>query len=75
MSDLVSFDVDLAAHEGTRLAAVLAAVDVHWDPIATYADEARAHRMLYSHLDADQQATYQELVAHGVLPDILEWSK
>ena len=40
----------------------------YWDPAEIYTGEAEAHRMLYSHLDADQQASYDMLVADGVLP-------
>ncbi|MGH3979839.1 MAG: DUF6400 family protein [Pseudonocardiaceae bacterium] len=69
MPNLVPFNVDLTAHEGVRLAAVLDALGPHWDPTEIYAGEAEAHRMLYSHLDADQQASYDVLVAGGVLPD------
>jgi len=69
MPDFVSFDIDLTAHEGARLAAVLDSLGPHWDPIEVYAGEAEAHRMLYSHLDADQRSSYDVLVAHKVLPD------
>ncbi len=72
MSSLIPFAIDLTAHEGTRLAAVLDALGPHWDPIQTYTDEAAAHRMLYAHLDPDQQAVYDLLIADGVLPDTSE---
>ena len=67
MPNLVPFNVDLTAHEGVRLAAVLDALGPHWDPAEIYTGEAEAHRMLYSQLDADQQADYDMLVADGVL--------
>jgi len=73
VSDLVPFTIDLTAHEGTRLAAVLDAFDSHWDPVETYTGETEAYRMLYSNLDADQQASYDMLVASGVLPDTPGW--
>lgn len=69
MADLVPFTIDLTAHEGARLAAVLDAVGPHWDPAEIYAGEAEAHHMLYAHLDPDQQAVYELLIADGVLPD------
>lgn len=69
MANLVPFTVDLTAHEGTRLAAVLDAIGPHWDPVAVNTGETEAHRMLYSALDDDQQASYDKLVAEGVLPD------
>ncbi len=69
MHNLVPFTVDLTAHEGTRLAAVLDAVGPDWDPTEIYTAEAEAHRLLYSHLDADQQTSYDILVAGRVLPD------
>lgn len=69
MAGLVPFDVDLTAHEGARLAAVLDALGPHWDPIQIYTGEAEAHRMLYADLDPDQQAAYDSLIADGVLPE------
>ncbi len=68
MPNLVPFNIDLTAHEGIRLAAVLDALGPYWDPTEIYTGEAEAHRMLYSQLDADQQADYDMLVTDGVLP-------
>jgi hypothetical protein len=68
MATLVPFTLDLTAHEGTRLAAVLDAVGPLWDPAEIYTGEAQAHRMLYAHLDPEQRATYDALIAAGVLP-------
>ncbi|MGH3924072.1 MAG: DUF6400 family protein [Pseudonocardiaceae bacterium] len=68
MPNLVSFDVDLTAHEGARLAVVLATLGADWDPTTIYAGEAEAHRMLYSQLDPGQQSSHDMLVAEGVLP-------
>ncbi len=65
-SQLVDFFVDLTAHEGQRLAAVLAATP-GWDPAAVLADETRAYDMLYSDLDAEQQAVLVGLRAAGVM--------
>jgi Family of unknown function (DUF6400) len=75
MANLVPFDVDLTAHEGTRLAAVLEALGPDWDPVEVYAGEAEARQMLYSNLDADQQSCYDLLIAHGVISDAMEWSQ
>jgi hypothetical protein len=72
MAGLVPFIFNLTTHEGARLAAVLDALGPHWDPIQVYTGEADAHRMLYADLDADQQATFDGLVAAGVLPDTRE---
>lgn len=69
MASHVPFNIDLAVHESTRLAAVLDALGWHWDPNEIYTGEAEAHRMLYAHLDPDQQAAYDLLIADGVLPD------
>ncbi|MGH3778187.1 MAG: DUF6400 family protein [Pseudonocardiaceae bacterium] len=69
MASHVPFNIDLTAHEGTRLAAVLDALGPHWDPTEIYTGEAEAHQMLYAHLDPDQQAAYDLLIADGVLPD------
>jgi hypothetical protein len=51
------------------LAAVLDALGPHWDPNQVFTDEAEAHRVLYTHLDSDQQAAYDLLIADGVLPE------
>jgi len=64
--DLATFTLDLTAHEQRRLAAVVAAMP-DLDPGAVLAAETEAHRMLYSNLDAEQQATYRMLVDAGVL--------
>lgn len=72
MASPVSFNIDLTLHETTRLAAVLDALGPQWDPTQIYTDEAQAHQMLYTHLDPDQQATYDLLIAHGALPDTPE---
>lgn len=72
MATLVPFTLDLTEHEGTRLAAVLDALGPLWDPAEIYTGEAEAQRMLYVHLDPEQQATYDVLVAAGVLPDSRE---
>ena len=69
MATLVPFTFDLTAHEGTRLAAVLDALGPLWDPAEIYSGEAEAQRMLYAHLDPEQQATYDVLIAAGALPD------
>lgn len=75
MPNLIPFTVDLTAHEGERLAAVLNAYGSYWDPTDVFAVEAEAHRMLYSQLDTDQQAHFDLLVAEGVLPDLRRWSR
>jgi Family of unknown function (DUF6400) len=72
VASLVPFTIDLTAHEGTRLAAVLDALGPHWDPTQIFADEAESHRILYTHLDSDQQAVYDLLIADGVLPETPE---
>lgn len=73
MANLVPFNIDLTAHEGTRLAAVLEAIGPLWDAAEVYTGEAEAYRMLYSNLDADQQSSYDMLVAEGALSDIAGW--
>jgi Family of unknown function (DUF6400) len=72
VAGLVPFTIDLAAHEGTRLAAVLDALDPDWNPLDVYTDETQAHHRLYADLDADQQASCDLLVAAGVLPALGE---
>ena len=71
MASFVPFTIDLTAHEGTRLAAVLDALGAHWNPLDVYTGETQAHHRLYADLDADQ-ATYDLLVAAGVLPNLVE---
>lgn len=66
---LVGFDVDLTALEVLRRAQVMAALGPDWDPVAVLRGEEEAYDLLYSGLDAEQQRTYDELVAAGVLPD------
>jgi hypothetical protein len=66
-SEAVDFHVDLAAHEATRLAAVLSGCEGTYDPAQVLLDESEAHRLLYSNLDAEQQKIYDGLVAAGVL--------
>ncbi|MFI0714803.1 DUF6400 family protein [Streptomyces inhibens] len=67
-SDHQIFELDLADHEARRRTEVLAALGDAWDPIAVMEGEADAYRLLYSGLDAEQQATHDMLVAAGVLP-------
>jgi Family of unknown function (DUF6400) len=63
------FAYDLTLDEARHRSAVLAAIGDDWDPVAVLAEEERAYDMLYSGLDEDQQRTYDELVAAGVLPE------
>jgi hypothetical protein len=72
VASLIPFTLDLTAHETTRPAAVLDALGLPWNPSEIDLSEAQAHRMLYAHLDPDQQATYGVLLAAGELPDIPE---
>lgn len=65
----LNFAYDLTLDEGRRRSAVLAAIEDDWDPVAVLAEEELAYDMLYSGLDKDQQRTYDELVAAGVLPE------
>jgi hypothetical protein len=69
MSDTeFEFTFDLSADEMRRRAEVIKALGPEWDPIAVLQGEAEAYDLLYSELDADQQAVYQQLVDVGVLP-------
>ncbi|MFG2894206.1 DUF6400 family protein [Streptomyces sp. NPDC048248] len=67
-SDQQIFEFDLADHESRRRTEVVAALGDTWDPLAVMESEDEANRLLYSGLDAEQQATYDMLVAAGVLP-------
>ncbi|MFJ1706072.1 DUF6400 family protein [Kitasatospora sp. NPDC088346] len=67
-SNLVAFDLDLTIEEARRRAEVVAALGPDWDPVAVMRGEDEAYALLYSGLDADQQRTYDDLVAAGVLP-------
>ncbi|MDK9497087.1 DUF6400 family protein [Streptomyces katrae] len=65
---LVDFAVDLTSQEMLRRAQVMAALGPDWDPVEVLRGEEEAYDLLYSGLDADQQRTYDALVAAGVLP-------
>jgi hypothetical protein len=65
----LDFAYDLMLDEARRRSAVLDAIGDDWDPIAVLAEEEKAHDMLYSGLDVEQQRIYDELVVGGVLPD------
>ena len=62
------FEIDLVHEEARRRVEVVAALGPHWDPIAALRAEEEAYDLLYSGLDARQQATYDMLVSAGVLP-------
>ncbi|WP_455354742.1 DUF6400 family protein [Streptomyces sp. SYSU K217416] len=66
--DHIPFAIDLTFEEARRRAEVVAALGPDWDPVATLRAEDEAYALLYSGLDADQQRTYDMLVAAGVLP-------
>lgn len=65
---LVPFVVDLTFDEARRRTEVVAALGPDWDPVAALQGEDEAYALLYSGLDAEQQRTYDMLVAAGVLP-------
>ncbi|MFD3474322.1 DUF6400 family protein [Streptomyces sp. NPDC058695] len=65
---LIPFAIDLTFEEARRRAEVVAALGPDWDPAAVLRGEDEAHALLYSGLDAEQQRTYDLLVAAGVLP-------
>ncbi|MFD9209140.1 DUF6400 family protein [Streptomyces sioyaensis] len=67
-SDQHIVEFDLTAHEARRRTEVVAALGDGWDPLAVMEGEADAYRLLYSDLDAEQQATYDMLISAGVLP-------
>lgn len=66
---LVPFTIDLTFEEAWRRAEVVAALGPDRDPVAALRSENEAYALLYSGLDAEQQRTYDRLVAAGVLPD------
>lgn len=63
----IAFEVDLTVEEARRQAEVVAALGDDWDPVAVLRGEEEAYALLYSGLDAEQQRTYDALVAAGVL--------
>ncbi|NBM17896.1 DUF6400 family protein [Streptomyces sp. GC420] len=67
-SGLIPFTIDLTFEEARRRAEVVTALGPDWDPAAALEGEDAAYALLYSGLDADQQRTYDMLVAAGVLP-------
>lgn len=66
--DLTPFTIDLTFEEARRRAEVVAALGPGWDPADALRGEDEAYALLYSGLDAEQQRTYDMLVAAGVLP-------
>ncbi|MGW1015903.1 DUF6400 family protein [Streptomyces niveus] len=66
--DLIPFTIDLTFEEARRRAEVVTALGSEWDPVAAMRGEDEAYALLYSGLDAEQQRTYDMLVAAGVLP-------
>ncbi|WP_329427346.1 DUF6400 family protein [Streptosporangium sp. NBC_01495] len=62
------FEIDLTLEETRRRAAVMAALEPGWDPVAAMRAEEEAYDLLYSDLDERQRETYDMLVAAGVLP-------
>ncbi|MCT6781125.1 DUF6400 family protein [Streptomyces rubiginosohelvolus] len=68
-AELTPFTIDLTFEEARRRAEVVAALGPDWDPAAALRSENEAYALLYSGLDAEQQRTYDRLVAAGVLPD------
>ena len=66
--ELTAFDLDLTVEEIRRRTEVMAALGPAWDPVEVLRGEEAAYALLYSGLDAEQQRTYEELVAAGVLP-------
>ncbi|MFJ3694743.1 DUF6400 family protein [Streptomyces sp. NPDC090052] len=67
-TDLTPFTMDLTFDESRRRAEVVAALGPEWDPVEALRGEDEAYALLYSGLDAEQQRTYDMLVAAGVLP-------
>ncbi|MGR8006950.1 DUF6400 family protein [Streptomyces hypolithicus] len=67
-SPLRPFTIDLTFEEARRRAEVVAALGCDWDPVAALQGEDEAYALLYSGLDAEQQRTYDLLIAAGVLP-------
>ncbi|MFD8966733.1 DUF6400 family protein [Streptomyces sp. NPDC059568] len=65
---LIPFTIDLTIEEARRRAEVVVALGPDWDPVAVLRGEDEAYALLYSGLDAEQQRTYDLLVAAGVLP-------
>ncbi|MFJ5718673.1 DUF6400 family protein [Streptomyces sp. NPDC093149] len=65
---LIPFIIDLTFEEVRRRAEVVTALGPDWDPVAALQGEDEAYALLYSGLDAEQQRTYDLLVAAGVLP-------
>ncbi len=63
----LEFCYDLTLDEVRRRTAVLEAIGADWDPMRVLAEEERAHAMLYSDLDDEQQRHYDELISAGVL--------
>ncbi|MFD8500914.1 DUF6400 family protein [Amycolatopsis sp. NPDC059657] len=64
----MEFSFDLTADELRRRAEVLKALGPGWDPVTALREEEAAYALLFSGLDAEQQAIHNDLVEAGVLP-------
>lgn len=64
-----TFEFELDSDEMRRRAEVVRALGDDWDPVAILDGEQAAYDLLYSGLDPQQQAIYQQLVHAGVLPE------
>jgi hypothetical protein len=68
---MADFQLDLTGHEMARRHAIIEASE-DWNLVAAFTAEADAQTLLYSGLGAEQQATFDALVAAGVLPEGLQ---
>jgi hypothetical protein len=66
--ELFEFSFDLTADELRRRAEVVRALGADWDPVPVLLGEAQAYALLFSGLDAGQEAVHDRLVDAGVLP-------
>jgi hypothetical protein len=64
----MDFFIDLEAEELRRRAEVIKAFGPDWDPAELLRGEMEAYRLLFSNLDPEQQAVYDQLVEAGVIP-------
>jgi len=64
----MDFFIDLEREELRRRAEVIKAMGPEWDPAELLRGEQEAYRLLFSNLDAEQQAVYERLVEAGIIP-------
>ncbi|MFJ2598462.1 DUF6400 family protein [Streptomyces erythrochromogenes] len=65
---MTDFTIDLTPQEALRRTQLTQTPDPHWNPIEVLHGEETAYNLLYSRLNPQQQALYNNLPTAGILP-------